>query len=35
VVPFHIDMNEDDVDLVVQTLKDCTINSGAGAAIYL
>jgi len=34
-LPFSGAMTEENVDFVVQTLKDATINTGAGAAIYL
>lgn len=35
VLPFHADLDGDAVDHVVKILKDASINSGAGAAIYL
>jgi dTDP-4-amino-4,6-dideoxygalactose transaminase len=33
-VPFHGALDQDQVGFIVQRLKDATINSGAGAAIY-
>ncbi len=35
VLPFHAHLGEDQVDFIVQTAKDASINVGAGAAIYL
>jgi hypothetical protein len=34
VVPFHHAIDQDQVEFIVQRLKEATINSGAGAAIY-
>lgn len=34
-LPFHAHLAADDVDFVVQTAKDSSVNVGAGAAIYL
>jgi dTDP-4-amino-4,6-dideoxygalactose transaminase len=34
-LPFHGHLREEDVDLIVQTAKDASINVGAGSAIYL
>jgi perosamine synthetase len=34
VVPFHGALEQDQVEFIVQRLKEATINSGAGAAIY-
>ena len=34
VVPFHHAIEQDEVEFIVQRLKEATINSGAGAAIY-
>ncbi|WP_158046213.1 DegT/DnrJ/EryC1/StrS family aminotransferase [Skermanella pratensis] len=33
-VPFHGALDQDEVEFIVQRLKDATVNSGAGAAIY-
>jgi perosamine synthetase len=35
VLPFHTRIEQDEVTFIVQTLKDASINVGAGAAIYL
>ncbi len=35
VPPFHTELSEDDIALIVETLKDASINVGAGSAIYL
>lgn len=34
-LPFHAHLREDQVDSIVQALKDASVNVGAGAAIYL
>jgi perosamine synthetase len=34
-LPFHTHLTESKVAFIVQTLKDASINVGAGAAIYL
>jgi dTDP-4-amino-4,6-dideoxygalactose transaminase len=34
VLPLHTHMTEEDVSFIVGTLKDATVNVGAGAAIY-
>ena len=34
VLPFHCHLDEDEVRFIVQTLKDASVNVGAGAAIY-
>lgn len=34
-LPFHAGLDEDQVRFMVKTLKDATVNVGAGAAIYL
>jgi dTDP-4-amino-4,6-dideoxygalactose transaminase len=33
-LPFHTHLNEDEVKYIVKTLKDASVNVGAGAAIY-
>ena len=35
VLPFHAHLSEDQIAFIVKTLKDASINIGAGAAIYL
>lgn len=35
VLPFHVHLTEEQVAFVVKTLKDASVNVGAGAAIYL
>ncbi|HET6789451.1 MAG TPA: DegT/DnrJ/EryC1/StrS family aminotransferase, partial [Aquabacterium sp.] len=35
VLPFHTHIDQDEVKYIVKTLKDASINVGAGAAIYL
>lgn len=35
VLPFHSHIDQDEVSYIVKTLKDASINIGAGAAIYL
>ena len=35
VLPFHAELAEEDIALIVETLKDASINVGAGSAIYL
>ncbi len=34
-LPFHAGLGEEDIALIVETLKDASINVGAGSAIYL
>jgi perosamine synthetase len=34
VLPFHTHLDEDEVSYIVKTLKDASVNVGAGAAIY-
>ncbi|MFO1107724.1 MAG: DegT/DnrJ/EryC1/StrS family aminotransferase [Bradyrhizobium sp.] len=33
-LPFHIHLNADQIEFIVETMKDASINVGAGAAIY-
>ena len=33
-LPFHVHLDADQIEFIVQTLKDASINVGAGAAIY-
>ena len=33
-LPFHTHLTEDEISFIVQTMKDASINVGAGAAIY-
>lgn len=34
-LPFHGDLDEDQIGFIVQTMKDASVNVGAGSAIYL
>ena len=34
-LPFHTHLTEDQIAFIVATMKDASINVGAGAAIYL
>jgi hypothetical protein len=34
-LPFHAHLDDEEVQFIVQTAKDSSINVGAGAAIYL
>jgi len=34
VLPLHGNLDQEDVQFIVQTLKDAAVNIGAGAAIY-
>jgi dTDP-4-amino-4,6-dideoxygalactose transaminase len=34
VLPFHAHLDEDEIKYIVKTLKDASLNVGAGAAIY-
>ncbi|MGD9896270.1 MAG: DegT/DnrJ/EryC1/StrS family aminotransferase [Candidatus Methylacidiphilaceae bacterium] len=35
VLPFHVHLTEEQIGFIVKTLKDASVNVGAGAAIYL
>jgi len=34
-LPFHTHLSEDQIEFIVATMKDASINVGAGSAIYL
>ncbi len=34
-LPFHAELSEEDIALIVESLKDASVNVGAGSAIYL
>jgi len=34
-LPFHTHLTDDQIGFIVSTMKDASINVGAGAAIYL
>ena len=33
-LPFHAHLSEDQIEFIVSTMKDASVNIGAGAAIY-